>query len=615
MKIPIVVLLSIIIILCLALLFYIFFWKGYSTYHSSQLLKEGLGSITFPQSVSNLRLIYDSIYFDTDNANVLDLSCNTDASGVITSYLLREIYSRDKGNKVDNVKYDISGLTVISKTASADTISSSYDKYSIATSKKCQFFYIAWDYDTYIHMIDLEYPISATQKEPRNVMTFCYDKTGSPRSVKTNSYTNSTVSINTQSYMPNITDGKTSVLSKYDTNKVIYKIVTGIYYDMVNGSLILEATSGYNVYERKAQTASGCSTPTPVYIPATAGDKTGTTTSIVDVGFCCWVVQQNDFLVVYIGNGKKTMIMILNKQTNSYEYSILTFARFLANGTLDDGTSVDGRSVFGGSLDFDFDINNYQFDIDYIFNMRNDRGGRGGRGDINNPLSDYYRWANYWNRQSGDEKRLSRNDYMLKTQIVPPVCPRCPSCPSSGVCGTCGGNGGSGTQVKDKKDDKKDDTKDDTNTNTDDRDSGEGRRGILEKTGSGVKDLLEDTGSGAKSLLEDTGSGVKDLAYDTASGVKDVAYDVVGGTKDIAYDVVGGVKSIFKTSPTQLGSGQQQQQHQSANIMTGSGAGYGINANIPQTEGSDFMTYFGALQPKGNANYIPVTADFSSFRK
>ena len=599
MKIPIVVLLSIIIILCLALLFYVFFWKGYSTYRSSRLLKEGLGSITYPESVSNLRLIYDTLYFDTDNANVLDLSSNLDSNGVITSYLSRKIYSRDKGNTVDNVKYDISS-SVISKTAAADTISSSYDKYSIATSQKCQFFYIAWDNDTYIHVIDLEYPISATQKEPRNVMTFCYDKTGSPRSVKKNPYTNSTVSINTQSYMPNITDGKTSVLSKYDTKKTIYKIVTGIYYDMVNGSLILEATSGYNVYERKAQTASGCSTPTPVYIPATAEDKTGTSTSIVDVGFCSWVVQQNDFLVVYIGNGKKTMIMILNKQTNSNEYSILTFARFLANGTLDDGTSVDGRNIVGGSLDFD--INNY-FDIDYIFNNRNGRGG-----DTNNPLSDYYRWANYWNQQSGDERRLSRNDYMLKTQIVPPVCPRCPSCPSSGVCGTCGGNGGSGTQVKDSKDE----------------DKGEGKRGILEKTGSGVKDLLEDTGSGAKDLLEDTGTGVKDLAYDTASGVKDVAYDVVGGTKDVAYDVAGGVRGLFQTNPTQLGSGQQQQQQVNEPgqyqqppdyRMTGSGPGYGINANIPQTEGSDFMTYFGALQPKGSANYIPVTADFSSFRK
>ena len=119
--------------------------------------------------------------------------------------------------------------------------------------------------------------------------------------------------------IPSIDKNVIGKLSKYDTKKTIYKIVTGIYYDMVNGSLILEATSGYNVYERKAQTASGCSTPTPVYIPATAEDKTGTSTSIVDVGFCSWVVQQNDFLVVYIGNGKKTMIMILNKQTNSNE--------------------------------------------------------------------------------------------------------------------------------------------------------------------------------------------------------------------------------------------------------------------------------------------------------
>ena len=40
------------------------------------------------------------------------------------------------------------------------------------------------------------------------------------------------------------------------------------------------------------------------------------------------------------------------------------------------------------------------------------------------------------------------DDFILKTQIVPPVCPQCPSCAGcTGVCTDCGGKGGSGTKA------------------------------------------------------------------------------------------------------------------------------------------------------------------------
>jgi hypothetical protein len=75
------------------------------------------------------------------------------------------------------------------------------------------------------------------------------------------------------------------------------------------------------------------------------------------------------------------------------------------------------------------------------------------------------------------------NDYMLKTQIVPPVCPTCPSCSvtHTGVCTSCGGQGGAGTQTQTS--DKKE------SENKDDKD----------KDGE-VVDLLKSTGSGATSL-------------------------------------------------------------------------------------------------------------------
>ena len=58
---------------------------------------------------------------------------------------------------------------------------------------------------------------------------------------------------------------------------------------------------------------------------------------------------------------------------------------------------------------------------------------------------DFWKWWSYFN--SNAVGGLS-NDYMLKTQIVPPVCPSCPAC-QGGACTNCGGAGGSGSMAAD----------------------------------------------------------------------------------------------------------------------------------------------------------------------
>jgi hypothetical protein len=55
------------------------------------------------------------------------------------------------------------------------------------------------------------------------------------------------------------------------------------------------------------------------------------------------------------------------------------------------------------------------------------------------------KWYWYFKKRDLSGNQYLTEDYLLKTQIVPPVCPSCPSCPSTGVCTNCGGNGGSGT--------------------------------------------------------------------------------------------------------------------------------------------------------------------------
>jgi hypothetical protein len=140
---------------------------------------------------------------------------------------------------------------------------------------------------------------------------------------------------------------------------------------------------------------------------------------------------------------------------------------------------------------------------------------------------------------------------------------------------------------------------------------------LAEKTGSGAVDLTKtvlsettglarDTGSGAVGLLRDTGSGVKDLIEDTGSGVA----------------------GLLKSNPTQLG-GSGEQNNGQAQGQGGSAPGqpnspyqsgyysqgtYNLPSNPLGIKGIDPYSYNGALVPKGS-NYIPVTSDFSSFRR
>jgi hypothetical protein len=59
-------------------------------------------------------------------------------------------------------------------------------------------------------------------------------------------------------------------------------------------------------------------------------------------------------------------------------------------------------------------------------------------------LDDYIA-AYYGSQLSGGTGTFGSSAYMLKTNIVPPVCPMCPGSVGGGCCTNCGGNGGAGT--------------------------------------------------------------------------------------------------------------------------------------------------------------------------
>ena len=192
-------------------------------------------------------------------------------------------------------------------------------------------------------------------------------------------------------------------------------------------------------------------------------------------------------------------------------------------------------------------------------------------------------------------------DYILKTQIVPPVCPTCPMCPKDVTCTNCGGKGGSGTKASNGKSVVSDTVDEVTD--------------LARDATSGAADLGRDVASGAVDLGRDAASGAVDLGRDTVGGVVDLGREIVGGATGLVRDVTGGAIGLVRDA----GSGvagiltpEQQRQQQLGNgtgrmayQQTGGNGGqyYGTNNNYSR---------YGAL-PERQSNFIPRTADFSSF--
>lgn len=268
---------------------------------------------------------------------------------------------------------------------------------------------------------------------------------------------------------------------------------------------------------------------------------------------------------------------------------------------------------------------------------------------------------------SNNGQSFFSDDYFLKTEAVPPVCPQCPNCPSSGTCTSCGGNGGSGTTLSSCSgvdlhltpivSTKYTDNLGNIYIATTDNSGNKSYRleGKISAAGttsasstttqnsvasidnniSGVANNLVNTaggavgtagnlafsaGSGAVNLLRDTGSGAVDLLKDTGSGAVDLLKDTGSGAIGLLKDAGSGIAN--------LGSGRLQMQGSQYNSAGGAGA-VGAGGVGPSQLGSvsdksfgkmsgqtpvDNYSYYGALQSKGG-NFMPVTADFSSFRK
>jgi hypothetical protein len=591
-----------------------------------------------PEYVSdrNIIKIYDNIYFDNKNGNVVKLL--SDKSGGNTNLKAINVAMRDgtsSGAKLLPLSAPITGSTLADMTSTyaffmpssnlyetttsvtEDTISSITTNSATTVISRNLVFYIAWKTDTFLHVID------TTSKDTAYTALSVYiPPNGNPLPRYYDAKPATPGIIGTQ-YGIQLNDIRSNLLNEpnnnqlvslqnYDPSKLVYQMCPNVFFDISNGSLIINKSGGgINVYNRPTSTSAGSYVdPTPIAFSDGKIAK-DTPTSVTSVSYFPWyiVTPDNNFLVMYIGIGQNTIInvMVLRNEI----WSQYNLKRFIGNSS---SSSV-------GMIDNNGELISPKIST----NVKNSGSNSiGAPGTGTNPLSDYYRWLAFWNTVANGTNQntiKSASNMVPKTSVVPSVCSNCPNCNNcnGNVCTNCGGHGGAGTNLANWRE---------SNGRGSNGEPGPGR--IIYDTGAGTKELLEEAGSGTTGLVRDAGKaglGVASagvgLAKDTVQGGVGLARETVQGGVGLARETVGGTIDLVKSAgtgatnilgsknPTQVGD-PINGSSESGSELVGGNSRQGLGRQgIP---GIDPYSYYGALPSKG-ANYMPITADFSSFSK
>jgi len=559
---------------------------------SNSISKSGISTIPVYSSTSKTIIkLHDNIFYDLKNANLIEVDgtkLNTEDISEDNGVSINGIYVIKRNSTVSSKYMNIISCNGIQYSGSVDVNKSNIGgnnkaNCAVVTADVNESLilevvksYEPWYYitkstttDTYYivyipyDVITFVHIISVTTKQ--HLMTYgIVDNTYVFVSTFNKNF-NITVADYTE-YIDN-NDDNTILEDLYSSTLKVYQMSHYVKFDITSGYLIIKSSATtITVYDRYGQVVSNYLKNIP--------------TNIVKTSFGSWVVPDSaNNMVLYISLDNFTAIAIIGYDTKKSSF-VLRKVKCFGNYQNKIITSETKSSSSSSST----------------------------------TTTTKYSNSSYFD-----------DDYILKTQIVPPVCPKCPSCCNgkSGVCSNCGGHGGSGV------------------IHSSEHALNDIGRGI-EHGVRGTVDLAEDVGSGLASGVRGTADLVGDLGSDVVSGVRGTA-DLVGdlgsglasgvrGTADLVGDLGSGAvsglrdlstignssivnnKYINYNMPQPQNNYLQQAQAQQQNIInTYKQPPMGSPNTIP---GVDPYSYYGALVPKGgNGDYMPVMSDFSTFGK
>lgn len=601
-------------------------------------------------SSKQLIKLYDNMYFDNVNANVVEVMGNqADSGNVQASNLVTAIRVYTRAGDVGGPYLNNPGIQINEASIASITNMMKYNEIqSDVPNTHPYILYFAIGTETFLHVIDTGSNATSGQTNVLSAHIYSDKITRQEIQYFDGTYTGTALGANFKMNLNEVgtTQFESDQLSDisfsyYGSGRNLKKIGKQIAVDPSNGSFVIIDGSNLNVYTR-AFTRSNDKPVPDIY--NSASPATNISNTVATVPYKAWYVVTPD---------NNVMLYVINWGTFSYIAQISKRNRFLSADpksvrvlNFADTSSDSGSSSNSGSASSDTSssapapssttdsISKIQNQLDALTHAIESKGNV--RADSSSTYStDINNWLGFWNTVANSkdlQTAITSSNYIPKTSVIPPVCPTCPSCAnggSGGVCNSCGGNGGSGAIGNGRN------RFSDFVSNF-----GSGTKDLLEKTGSGTKDLLEDTGSGVKGFAQDTAKGTVGLARETAQGTVGLAKEAVGGTVGLAKETVGGTIGLAKETVggtlglvKDAGSGLmgafgRLAPTQIAGSSYGGGAGYsngigggslGGGAPLYQTQGGvpgvDPYSYYGALPSRNPGNYMPITADFSAFGK
>jgi hypothetical protein len=483
------------------------------------------------------------------------------------------VYNYINGN-IDPAKPVSAGSTGISN-SNISWISSPRDYESTyLTTTNNQVLYVPWGQDTYVHIIDLD--------QNTNACGYFFPGGGSPV------YANyaSVISLKTSGSVDNNPlNGSYAVDST--SKQLLFEILSNIFFNTLTGDLIVQDNLGNSkIYNRSGVNSQSLSTDTSVSNatqPWMANDIFG----------------QN--MIVYVPNGKNTLITIIKLNSdNSGSYIVLGSFMFSADGSVQDYTGSRYPMPKQTFNTVKLSYPNVTIENNDAGSVRSRSRSRS-RGNVNE--DDYSSDEDEDPTKSGGRFGSTNrdwNNYLLKTQFIPPICPACPACPSfGGTCNSCGTNKTSSFTPSATQ------TVSTTSNNTKSIGAGEvavglengvfgtannvinSATGLAGKGISEVSGLASAAGKGAVDLLKGTGAGISNILQ---GGGQQVGVGQGGAGQGGAGQGGAGQGGVGQGGVGQGGAGQ-------------SGAMGPMNP----------YTYNGALTEKASSEFLPLTTDFSKF--
>ena len=362
-----------------------------SNQNNNKMSLEGLTDWTpslFPldetsiKSYSNpLTKLYGANYFDKISGNLIRLVQspmdikNPNPNGIV-------VYHRDSSSPLSLSLPQQNPITP------GSSISSSYFNPFSIYDADCQIFYIPWKSNTYIHIIDL------TTKS--NVLSCLFGKdinTNEKRNGVHIGYTGSEYEPATLNVVPFDYDK--------DNNKInlsfgqnMYQLSTNILFNISNGYITFKDSN--TVYDRNGIQFGYDEQNTSEDTSVQNINSLNTWTMIDSVG---------QTLLVYMAYLQTTLILLLTYNSSDKNYTLRNCKKFTPDGVDIKGKVIKNLTKTAKPT------------------KSSPSSGR------NKKLEDYYKWYWYWNttgNASNSKNPDFSNDYLLKTQVVPPVCPSLP---------------------------------------------------------------------------------------------------------------------------------------------------------------------------------------------